>query len=149
MKNLIDNNPDKAWKFFKRLTLILVIGVVYLLTIPTLLLKNSMSPSPGILTTILPTEFIEGKTDVITIEAYYLDKYALNEELEGNIEIDTIPLGSQMKIEIIDLSPSESQNFEISVIGEKTQNIGTDLTSVWQSHIPIPIPGAFLPKQSL
>lgn len=138
MKNLIDNNPDKAWKYFKRLTLILVIGVVCVLTIPktpNILDKISMCPAPGILSTKLPTEFIEGKTDIITIEAQYLDKYTLNKELEGNIEIDTIPLGSQMKIEIIDLSPSEGQNFEIAVIGEKTQIIGTELTPVWEFKI--------------
>jgi hypothetical protein len=136
MKNLIDNNPEKAWKYFKRLSfLILGFGIFYLLTVPMLLFKDSTSPLPGLLRTTFPTEFIEGKTDIITIEASYIDKNAINEELESNIEIDTIPLGSQMKIEIIDLSPGEDQNFEISNIGEKSQIIGNDLTPVWEFKI--------------
>jgi hypothetical protein len=143
MKNFIDSNPEKVWKYFKRLTfLILIIGMVYLSTIiPMLRIKDSSSLSPGILSTRLPTEFIEGKTDVITIEAHHLDKYTLNNELEGNIEIDTIPLGSQMQIEIIDLSPSESQNFEVFVIGDKTQIIGSNLTPVWEFGITPLKPG--------
>ena len=141
MMSYIKNNPEKSWKIFKRLTIgiligMLIVGTVYFYFIPRHLRLLNMAAEmldEGILVTNFPNEFVEGKTEIITIKIVYrIDKEILARETKSNLEFDSIPLSSEISIEVIDLSSEIDKNFEITSIGSKKQLINSDLLPTWE-----------------